>query len=487
VFAHELSAKEQEEFRTQLVEKIDLPVVIDFMPESEIQRRLRATLEGRQAAAWLFAGSEDEQDALARAYAMGGELRDAEHAAQRLAEIGRHLDQDPHLDYTAITTRAGAPEPPPADGTALSILTSDADREVRLDAREKFPGALQQLGLEGAFVFTDDDLGRQARTALVNALHSGREVSITSGIGLQMKTVPVGLRGLMTDEPVFGQVTVTAASTDPVDAPPLPPPLVGILAAGPDELGIAFFRAEDAVSGWDGTLAGAAGGLEIYHSIRGKPPELEHNLDWRHKFGSGSAVEQLLACRVLRRVLSGEPVSLLNAGSREQAWLTKPVVGDHANDIKDLEDRERILELAAKIETWTEHPLVVPATLTTEDIERLAEAAARVQSPEVRRTWATVDVVASSEVPTQPVEVMVLEARTVQLFGTEVFLGVEQITLPLAEGEAVGDGVRLRPVEGHEEAVVLLRRPSQMPAEAALAPGHEQGGRVLYRVPPAMT
>jgi len=97
IFAHELSADEQSKFRTELVERVDLPVVLDYTPEAEIQRWLRDSPEGRQAAAWLFEDSESEAEALRRAYTMGGELRDAAHAAERLAEIQRHLGRDPHL------------------------------------------------------------------------------------------------------------------------------------------------------------------------------------------------------------------------------------------------------------------------------------------------------------------------------------------------------------------------------------------------------
>ena len=183
LFAHELSAREQKEFRSELVERIDVPVTIDYMPEAEIQRRLRDTPEGRQAAAWLFEDSEPESEAMRRAYAMGGELRDAAHAAERLAEIQRHLGRDPHLDYTTVTSEAGAPPTPGAEGTALSVMTQEGGQQVRFDAREKFPGALAQLGLGGSFLFTDDDAGREAREALLEAQRSGTAVTIESGVG----------------------------------------------------------------------------------------------------------------------------------------------------------------------------------------------------------------------------------------------------------------------------------------------------------------
>lgn len=306
VFAHELSAREQEEFRTELVERVALPVALDYMPEAEVQRRLRDTPDGRQAAAWLFADSELEEEALRRTIAMGGELRDAAHAAERLSEIQRHLGRDPHLDYTTIAQETGAPWTPAAQGTALSVMTQEGDREVRFDAREKFPGALEQLGLEGAFVFTDDEAGRRARDALAQANPDSGTISIESGIGFRMTKVPVGMRGVMTDEPVFGTVTLTPETSSDEPSPP-PPSLVGIIAAGEHELGMAFAPADEAVADWDMTLGGAAGGLEIFHSMRGEPEALEHTLDWRHTFGEGSALEQLLGCRVMIAVLKGEP------------------------------------------------------------------------------------------------------------------------------------------------------------------------------------
>jgi hypothetical protein len=476
IFAHELSADEQTKFRTELVERVGLPVVLDYMPEAEIQRRLRDTPQGRQAAAWLFEDSESGAEAMRRAYAMGGELRDAAHAAERLAEVQRHLGRDPHLEYTTITSDTGAPTMPPAQGTALSVMTQEGNQEVRFDAREKFPGALTQLGLEGAFVFTEDEEGRKARESLLEGQRTGGSISIESGIGIKMTKVPVGMRGVMTDEPVFGQVTLTPLSRSDESAPSAPS-LVGIIAAGEQELGIDFAPTDEPVPGWDMTLGGAAGGLEIFHSMRGKPEQLEHTLDWRHTFGEGSALEQLLACRVLISALEGETVQLLEPKTREQIWLLAPVEGDHAEDIRDLKAREQLLGLAAEFEAWTGEPLVVPARPTDEDAKALSQALGRIRSPEVEGSWDRVRVIFEGDLPADPVEVVALEARHTTLFGSEVFLGVEAHRLPLAIATPTQDGAELTPVEGHEQLVALLHRPSEYPADAA------RGGRVLYREP----
>lgn len=89
------------------------------------------------------------------------------------------------------------------------------------------------------------------------------------------------------------------------------------------------------------------------------------------------------------------------------------------------------------------------------------------------------------ELPTTPVEVVTLEARTATLFGSDVFLGVEEFHLPLAAMIETADGAELTPVDGHEQMVAVLHRPEVYPAESARPPGQSSGGRVMYREPPA--
>lgn len=481
VFAHELSGTEQEKFRTELVERLGLPITLDYVPEAEVQRRLRDTPEGRQAASWLFEDSESEADALRRAYAMGGELRDAAHAAERLAEIQRHLDRDPHLDYTTVTNKVGTPPTQPAEGTALSVSTQDGNEEVRFDAREKFPGALSQLGLQGFFVFTDDDAGQRAREALSDARRTGRSVSIESGIGIRMINVPVGLKGVMPDEPVFGEISLLATGGGP--APTSPLSIVGIIVAGEYEIGIAFTSLDEPVEGWDLTLGGAAGGLEIFHSMRRGLELSDHKLDWRHTFGEGSALEQLLACRVLRAALEGEPVRMVSPGTREQSWLLAPLQGDFTEDIRDLCHREQLLKAVVELEAWVGEPIIVPARPTDDELTALSKALGRIRSPEADGSWKEVNVVLANEIPTDPMEALVLEPREVTIFGSRLFLGIEEIRLPLARAASTSDGARLTPVEGHEAVVARLHQPALFPAEAARASGQSSGGRVLVRVP----
>lgn len=483
VFAHELSAKEQVEFRTDLVEEIAHPLVLDYVPEAEIQRWLRGTDEGRQAATWLFEDSEPAQEQMQRAMAMAGPLRDAMHAAERLAEIQAHLDKDPHFDYTTVTDKVGGPVTPSAKGTVLSVFKRQDDVDVRFDAREKFPGALDQLGMEGAIVFSDDEAGRQARQAIDEALRTGKGVSAPAGAGIRLSEVPVGMRGVMTDEPVFGELTLLPVETE-APAPP-PPKLVGVLTAAEHELGVAFVIAETPVEGWDGTLAAAAGGLHILHSIRGDDDSLEHNFNWRHVFGEGSALEQLLACRVLRAALAGEEVRLLVPATRDQMWLLKRLEGDYAEDIRDLQLREQFLEFVAELEEWVGQAIVVPARPSDEDVATLSRTLGRVRNPQSTPTWERFEVTLTGEIPDHPIEVLVHQPRYVTLFDQELFLGIEQMHLPLAVSSPTEDGVELTPVSGHEQLAAVLYRPAELAPDAIPKPGQSREGRVQYRDPQA--
>lgn len=481
LFAHELSAKEQVGFRTDLVEKIGHPVALDYVPEAEIQRWLRDTDEGRQAATWLFEDSEPAQEQMQRAMAMAGPLRDAMHAAERLAEIQAHLNRDPHFDYATVTDKVGAPMTPSAQGTVLSVFTRRDDVDVRFDAREKFSGAVEQFGMEGAIVFSDDEAGRQARQAIDEALRTGEGVSTPVGAGIRLSEVPVGMRGIMTDEPVYGELTLLPVETEA----PAPPPsrLVGLLTAGEHELGVAFVAAETPVEGWDGTLAAATGGLHILHSIRGDESSLEHHIDWRHIFGEGSALEQLLACRVLRAALAGEAVRLLVPTSRAQIWLLERFDGDYAEDIRDLELREEFLGFVAELEEWVGQAIVVPARPSDEDVATLSRTLGRVRNSQSTGTWERIEATRIGEIPNHPIEVLVHQPRYVTLFDQELFLGIEQMHLPLAESSPTERGAELTPVPGHEQLAATLIRPAELAAEAIPGPGQPREGRIHYRDP----
>ena len=85
-FPRDLSAGQQKTFRTKLSERFR-SVHFDWWGESELQRRMRDTDEGRRAASWLFAHLESDRDEMLRAMAAGGPLSDAGDAAKRLAEV----------------------------------------------------------------------------------------------------------------------------------------------------------------------------------------------------------------------------------------------------------------------------------------------------------------------------------------------------------------------------------------------------------------
>jgi len=95
-FAHDLSAIEQESFRTELVERFR-EVRLDVWSASELQRLIRDTEEGQRAAAWLWENPSVTREEMIEAMKVGGPLHSKRHAAERRAVIQEYTNRDPHF------------------------------------------------------------------------------------------------------------------------------------------------------------------------------------------------------------------------------------------------------------------------------------------------------------------------------------------------------------------------------------------------------
>jgi len=202
-----------------------------------------------------------------RALAVGGELENTRQAAERQAVIQEFMDRDPHLHYTMVSRSPGGPVTPPADPTFLSVTLVIAGQEVRVDASTRYGGALGDLGAVLQLAFSDDDAGRQALETIQRLAREGGRETISAGLGTVMPTVPDGLRGLMPDEGLWGAAEVIAEGPPEPALPELRQPVV-VRAAG-IELGMVFAPAEPPAD-WLGTLHAAAGGVELFFSLRGR-------------------------------------------------------------------------------------------------------------------------------------------------------------------------------------------------------------------------
>ncbi len=136
-FPKVLSAKEQDDFRTRLIEKFP-HLNLDWWDDEELQARMRDTEGGRRAAAWLFDNLEETEERMRRAIAVGGELADAHQAAERVAEVQSFVDRDPHLRYTIVSADVDAPPTPPAAETIISFEAQFGSKRVRFSCETQF-------------------------------------------------------------------------------------------------------------------------------------------------------------------------------------------------------------------------------------------------------------------------------------------------------------------------------------------------------------
>jgi hypothetical protein len=336
VFTHDLSAADQTKFRTRLAEAHPY-LRVDWWGDTEVQRLLRDTDEGRNAARWLFESAETIDDLLA-ALVSKEPVRTPAEIAKRQAELLDRLNSgDPHFYYTTVARPAGSRETPPAPGTFVSVVLVVGGAEVRYDLQEKYPGALDDLGGAPLLVVSDDEKGEEARTAIEAALQATGPTRVASSVGVHWPAVPVGLRGLMPEE-AWGEIEIASTPTDH-RLKHEEPAFTFMARAGDASLGMEFVLSDETEAGYEQTLIAATGGLELLMSVRGKagkqrrPGNMETRLDWRHTLGVGHALDQLLSCRLLLAVLGGASLALTHGNDDGEMVASGPDWRDEGYDV----------------------------------------------------------------------------------------------------------------------------------------------------------
>lgn len=469
-FPKVLSGKEQQEFQTFLIDEFPR-VRVDWWDASEIQVRMRESEGGRRAAVWLFDHPEADKNALHRALAVSGELSDAAHAAERVAEVQKFMSRDPHLVYTTVAAERDGPVAPHAPETIISMEAEVDGIRVRFDASERYPGAADDAGLGGRLIFSDDEDGRRARAAFEQAAWSGGTVEISSGMHADFGPVPVGLRGLMPEEPVSGPFQISFIEGEPTSPPPIIPLL---LRAGDAEIGIALAPA-DPPAGWDRAAAGSAGGLEIVWAMRAADTAIESSFSWHWRPGEGTATEQLLAAEAVLAAHGGAEIQLVNPTDGRvvvKATMDPPEDADTA--IRELEGVRQFLGYVADVEHALGVPLEPPAQPTDEDLDVLSVLVGRLRKPSRDGTLKSVEFVLSQPPPFGggPFVVVLEQPLYGRLFGAERYLGLERVHLP--EGrienyrgdEKAGDTVTVVPAEPPGNVQIHYLAPIDAPERA---------------------
>lgn len=381
------------------------------------------------------------------------------------------MDRDPHLHYTMVSRSPGGPVTPPADPTFLSVTLVIDGQEVRVDASARYNGALEDLGAVPQLAFTDDEAGRLALETIQRLARDGGRATISAGLGTLMPTVPVGLRGLMPEEGLWGTTEVIAGA--PELQPPQPEfrqPIV-VRAAGV-ELGMVFTEAEPPI-GWMGTLHGAAGGVELFFSMRGPKENIEARLDWRFTRGEGSGLEQLLGARLMLAALGGDLVEVVQPSDGHvliSGTLDAP--DDAAAWRAELETRVKFLHYVAELEAWLGNPLAPPAQPSATDAGVLSTVIPLIRAPQAPITWQRVEIAPGARRPDDhgPFQFALLQPLHTELFGQQIYLGMELLHLPKARIDGDGDDLAIVPDGEVGEGTSRLHRPDEAPPQAATSP-----------------
>lgn len=484
VFTHELSADDQTKFQTKLA-KAHPYLRLDWWGDTEVQRLLRDTEEGRRAAAWLFEGAPTIEDLMAALVSKEPVRTPAEIAGRQLA-LQKRLNADPHFYYTTVGRPSGARETEPAPGTVASVILVLGDEEVRYDLQERYPGAMDDLGGSPLLVVSDDERGEEAKQTIDAALHATGPTRIDRGAGVLWPAVPVGLRGLV-PEVAWGSIELGAASDEKSEQEPRPP-FAFLAKAGDASLGMVFVPADEPSPGYEGTLIAATGGLELLLSARPKPGgpfapgNMETRLDWRHTLGLGPALDQLLSCQLLLAVMHGDPLVLAHARKRDSEMVAVAPAQFEEAEIADLARHEQFLMLVCELQAWLGRPLEPRARPTPEDAAELGRALGLVRQPQRRGFWREIHITLGAQ-PPETFEVAILEPVYVSLFGSRLYLGTDHIALSAARvTELDRDDARLVPA-GNEDGKLLatLVHPDLAPPEAAEPRAVAGFGRVLVR------
>lgn len=471
-FPKVLSAKEQDEFRTELIEKFPR-VKLDWWDASELQPRMRDSEGGRKAAHWLFGNPEADKEELQRALAVGGELADAGQAAARVAEVQKFMSRDPHFHFTTIAREPDAPATPPASEALASLEADFGGQLVRFDASERYPGGAQDAGLGGRLLFSDDEAGRRAHEAVTKVVREGGSAEITSGMTADLGPVPVGLRGLLPEEPVSGAFQISARE---VKRPSAPAGIPILVRSGSTELGIVLAAVEP-LEGWDLTAAGSAGGLDVFMSMRTRNGDQEPYMNWRWRQGEGSALEQLLAAEVVLSAHRGDPIELITpADGKAVVVATMNPREGLEDDLREIENDRKFLEYAAEAEAWLGTTLVPPASPSESDAEILSWLVAQIRTPEHKGKLTRVEFVLSRSIADvdEPFQIATVQPLHAELFGEERYLGLQQIHIPEARFDGVkgteeaGDTVVIVPADAEGQVTVRLYPPTMAPEETAL-------------------
>jgi hypothetical protein len=338
-------------------------VEVDHWGASELVGRLSGSEDGQRVARFFFEDPEGSTELIARAVRAGGELRSVDQAVERVRAVGEYMDGDAFFVYplTHYPKGAGPPAPP---GTMISVEYPEGGRVVRIDAvprdaeaAERYP-ARMRVALKGPEA---DRLERARLRGEILHLDRGAEVTFqslppafASDVG---RTFEAELRIDFTPDPWTAEFrAITAAREESLRVTMEP------MVAMPE---------------WDRAYEGRFGGLTISLLTRFGEGREAVGVTWTHRSDGSPAREQLTALRFLA-AMHEEGEFVMHECEEGQRLLNRP------NDSVAIDARlPALLSLFAdivSIEDWIGADLRVPAEISAEEIQMIAQIAHAVRS-----------------------------------------------------------------------------------------------------------
>lgn len=290
-FAKNLTKAQQKKFDSDLKGRHE-DVLVDFWDKAALTHRLNNSPEGQRVARHYFGDHSHDNELILRAVRAGGPLEKSKDAVERTRPIGEFLSgHDPYFTYPQVIHEEGLPEPPAAEGTVMSVTSTDGGISIRHDAIPRHPDAMERFGPRITMSFTDDEAGMRAAKAFAEGTSRGRPVILDEGVEVIAERLPP-----LWEEEVGRTIKAR------VEIRPNIPPWVAQVTATSDEgsetLVIPLEVTDDPPEDWDLSFRGNYGGM-VFSVLMRKQDRGEITMNWSYTFGTAPAREQVAALRLI--------------------------------------------------------------------------------------------------------------------------------------------------------------------------------------------
>lgn len=276
-FAKDLTGHQEELFKFHLASR-HKGVRVDYWGAGKITGLLLGSAQGQRIERHFYGDPEVDTQALIDALRAGGELSTGADALARLQAIADFLEShDPFFAYGASTRPTVAAEAAPLPGSVMSVEMISPETTIRIDAVPRNRAALDRLP-GGRFLFDNTPEGRAELKKFQQTLARGGETTLR-GVGIRFDQLPSVFEGMAPAEKELAEITIRAERARPA---PWDARVLVETNRGKASIDV-YLEPSEPPAGWDGALAGSAGGLTISLLMRERANSGEVQATWRYR------------------------------------------------------------------------------------------------------------------------------------------------------------------------------------------------------------